>query len=243
MKVGLHLASLYYLYDNYEEHLDERIAAGLAYGCEHLELSNGPSIMHWRPAVHIPVTFSVHAEVYRTLDITPAAIIAHIASWSQLPEYIVFHPNELLTDDYAILAASPIPCLLENMDSKKPVGKTVQELLAWYTQYGLRTCLDIAHIESNGLQLIDFMTLPIAAVHVSRSIDNTHWLLASTGMVILPEAPVYIIEGIVYTWQDLATEIALLKSACARFSELRQKYPQHHIVSGIDDLLIEGWRL
>lgn len=238
MKIGMHLASLYFMFDNYESTLDDRIAKALELGCEHLEISNGPSIMKWQPD-SIPVTFSVHAEVYRDFGVTPIAIINHIKGWHQAPEYIVWHPNELDDSDFDILTDCSIPCLIENMDSKKEIGRTSDELNEWYGKYGLKICLDIAHIESNGYNLYGFIDLPISAVHVSRSIDNTHCLINNTGMVILPYAKFYVIEGIVHTWESIAREIQLLKKARDMFIEIEARYPQAHLVSGANNIFIE----
>lgn len=238
MKIGLHLASLYFMYDNYESTLNKRIETAITYGCEHIEISNGPSIMHWSPRDTIPVTFSVHAEVYREFDCTPGRIINHISGWQQLPEYIVWHPNELVAGDYEILAASEVPCLIENMDSQKDMGKEPQELLDIHQKYGFGTCLDIAHIESNGMELAQFLDLPIVAVHVSRSIDNAHRLIKDTGCVVLPVAQYYVIEGIVYTWHSLGEEIALLKQARDTFMEFKKMYSEQRVVSGINNVII-----
>jgi len=240
MKIGLHLASLYYMHDNYETTLRERVNDALNYGCEHIEISNGPSLMKWRPTFDIPVSISVHAEVYRDFDITPASIIEHVVSWNIPVEYIVWHPNELETEDWSMLQASPIPCLIENMDSKKLAWQSVAEMQDIVTRYGLGICLDIAHIESNGMNLFDFTELPIQSVHASRSLDNTHCLLVGNGEVILPEAPFYIIEGIVYAWENLAAEIAILKSARDAFLAFRKRYPEHHITSGNNGITIIG---
>lgn len=242
MLVGVQTASFYFMAQDYERELDQRIALAIACDAEHLELSNGPSIMQWRPdPCKITVPIGVHAEVYRNLGITPEAILAHLHAWDMAVQYIVWHPNELIESDYELLLKSEIPCLIENMDTNKNVGRTVEEVRALIRQDKFGITLDIQHCETNGINVLDFADFNIVNCHISRLVASAHALLADAPS-LLPMADYYTIEGIIYTVDSFKHELARIKAARDAYILLAERHvdKSNWLVSGKDGIIISG---
>ena len=118
---------------------------------------------------------SVHAPV-KHLRMPEAELVARLAHLAPVVDAIVVHPDAM--DDP--LAYRPLgSCLvLENMDARKPTGRTVAELEPFFAalpEAGL--CLDVAHVLTidatlaEGERLLDAFAGRLRHLHVS-SIDE-----------------------------------------------------------------------
>src|SRR5918997_5124392 len=118
---------------------------------------------------------SVHAPV-KHLRMAEAELVRRLARLAPLVDGIVVHPDAM--DDpraYRVLGS----CLvLENMDARKPAGRTVEELQPFFTLLpDAGFCLDVAHVLSmdptmaEGERLLDAFAGRLRHLHVS-SIDE-----------------------------------------------------------------------
>lgn len=213
---------------DYEKHLDERIHAILDAGADGVEISNGPSILTWRPRRNTVrrlrnKTVTIHAEILWgiTLDEWAAAI-------QRLPFKIantVFHPDELTPEQLPLLADLPFPASIENMDTTRDDWHTVKEMQ--HILYpGVGFTLDVAHAEENDLPVSHFKPLFIPAeTHLSLAsspdpdyydFDCAHALthLDPGDFPHVPSGcPIVTIEGVVPPSVDtLATEVEFVRS-------------------------------
>jgi sugar phosphate isomerase/epimerase len=92
---------------------------------------------------------------------------------------IVVHPDTI--EDPGRWAALGARCVLENMDARKPLGQTADDLAPFYEalpQAGL--CLDVAHVASidpsMGIahELLDRFGARLRHLHVSSLVDGRH---------------------------------------------------------------------
>lgn len=216
----IHTASLYYLFEPYEQTLDDRIHACLDAGLDGVEISNGPSILTWRPCQDTVSRLrdkivTIHAEILWgiTLDEWVKAILA-------LPFKIantVFHPEELTPDELCRLGDLPFPTSIENMDKSRDDWRTVQEVQA-STGRGVGFCLDTAHAESNSLPVEHFAPLFVPAeTHLSITDydhNKAHVLTHQRpgDFPHVPSAcPIVTIEGLVPDLDALGTEVEFLR--------------------------------
>ncbi len=217
----IHTASLYHLYPDYEQTLDDRIHACLDFGLDGVEISNGPSILTWQPHPDTvrrlrDKVVTVHAEILWgiTLDEWVAAILA-------LPFKIantVFHPEELTPDELLQLGDLPFPVSIENMDKSRNDWRTAQEVQdALGANVGF--CFDTAHAESVDLPAEHFAPLFVPfETHLSVTDydnDRAHVLTYEQpdNFPHVPSAcPIVTIEGVVPSFDALGAEIEFLRS-------------------------------
>lgn len=108
---------------------------------------------------------SVHAPSRFTVDNEPH-IISVLRSLN-LP--IVVHPDTITSEDWNVLGSS---LLIENMDTRKYTGKTVEELKPWFSKFPeSKMCFDIGHAYQLGignvLDIIRTFKGKIQQVHLS----------------------------------------------------------------------------
>src|SRR3954447_14631457 len=118
---------------------------------------------------------SVHAPV-KHLRMPEAELVRRLARLAPMADAVVVHPDAM--DDpraYRPLASSLV---LENMDARKPAGRTAAELAPYFAalpEAGF--CLDVAHVLSvdpsmrEGVRLLDAYAGRLRHLHVS-SIDG-----------------------------------------------------------------------
>ena len=119
---------------------------------------------------------SVHAPV-KHLRMPEAELVERLAHLAPTVDAIVVHPDAM--DEpraYGVLGPALV---LENMDARKPTGRTVEELAPFFAalpEAGL--CLDVAHVLSvdptmaEGERLLDAFAGRLRHLHVS-SIDDS----------------------------------------------------------------------
>jgi hypothetical protein len=119
---------------------------------------------------------SVHAPV-KHLRMPEAELVRRLCRLAPLVDGIVVHPDAM--DDPRAYRALGSCLVLENMDSRKPTGRTVAELAPFFAalpEAGF--CLDVAHVLSvdgsmeTGEQLLDAFAGRLRQLHVS-SLDDT----------------------------------------------------------------------
>jgi hypothetical protein len=119
---------------------------------------------------------SIHAPV-KHLRMPEAELVRRLARLAPLADAIVVHPDAM--DDPRAYRPLGAALVLENMDSRKRTGRTVEELAPYFAalpEAGL--CLDVAHVLSvdpslhEGERLLDAYAGRLRHLHVS-SIDDT----------------------------------------------------------------------
>ncbi len=105
-------------------------------------------------------------------DGTPAALATALAAIPAQVDGIVMHPETL--GDPAAFADLGARLRLENMDTRKPDGRTAAELARFFELLpDARFCLDVAHAQLHdpsmglALELVDAFADRLAEVHVS----------------------------------------------------------------------------
>lgn len=218
-KLIIHTASLYSLYPNYEATLDHRIHTCLDAGLDGVEISNGPSILAWRPrqdtVEHLQdKTITVHAEILWGIKL--ADWVKAVMSWPFKVANAVFHPEELTPHELTRLGDLPFPISLENMDKTRSGWRTVQEMQA-VIDPDVGFCLDTAHAESNGLTVDHFAPLfmPVE-IHLSITERNRAHVLTHERPDdfphVPPTCPIVCIEGVVPSLDALDREVKFLRS-------------------------------
>lgn len=206
-KLLIHTASLF----QFGGTLDDKIHLALDAGLDGVELSDGPDIIDWKPlkeTVHRLHDFAVtvHAELYPNLGVT---LVKWTKAISQLPWRILnatFHPDELYSDEFALLPQLPFPCSIENMDATRYDWRTCEEVSrVMYRGVGLT--LDTAHAEENGLTIYAFEPLFLPhEMHLSASSSNVAGYDYSHSLVhlrpddvprIVSGCPLTVLEGVV----------------------------------------------
>lgn len=174
-KLIIHLASLYYWFDDYEAHLDDRIHAALDAGLDGVEISNGPSILAWQPA---PETIerlkdklvTIHAETGPAFGVSLYDLTEAILRLPLEVANVTFHPDELTPNELRQLNKLPFPASIENMDARRTDWRTAGEVRpAIYPGVGFT--FDTAHAEENGLALLHYTPM-FAPVETHLSIPN-----------------------------------------------------------------------
>jgi hypothetical protein len=226
-KLIIHTASLYYWFSPYEQTLDERIHAALEAGLDGVEISDGPSIVTWRPHPDTVrrlrgKTVTVHAELYPHLGVT-------LDEWAKaiqrLPFSIantVFHPDELTPDQFPQLAQLPFPASIENMDRSRDDWRKVKEVER-VIYSGVGFTYDTAHAEENKLPAKHFKRLWVPA-ETHLSIPNQGYFDFDTAHAMthlrpnkFPEipstCPIVTLEGVVPpTMEALENEVRFVRS-------------------------------
>jgi len=216
----IHTASLYYLFEPYEQTLDDRIHVCLDAGLDGVEISNGPSILTWQPRADTVrrlrnKTVTVHAEILWGIT---------LAEWTKAIERLpfeiantVFHPDELTSTELMQLGDLPFPTSIENMDRSRNDWCTVQEVQnALGANVGF--CFDTAHAESNNLPVEHFAPLfPPSEVHLSITdyhLERAHVLAYERpeDFPSIPACPIITIEGLVSNLDALNAEVKFLRS-------------------------------
>lgn len=148
---------------------------------------------------HAPSSFDPHQES-RVLELLQT--IYH-RRWN-----IIVHPDVIYTPERWDYFGSQL--LIENMDRRKPIGRTVDELLIlfkWLPQ--ARLCLDVAHARQQDTtltllnQIIRQFVSKIAEVHISELDSHCqHWPMSLSAVydynhfaVLLRNCPHVIIES------------------------------------------------
>ena len=118
---------------------------------------------------------SVHAPV-KHLRMPEAELVERLAHLAPVVDAIVVHPDAI--DDPAAYRSLGSCLVLENMDARKPVGRTADELAPYFAALpdaGL--CLDVAHVGSvdpslaEGERILDAFAGRLRQLHVS-SLDG-----------------------------------------------------------------------
>jgi hypothetical protein len=118
---------------------------------------------------------SVHAPV-KHLRMPEAEMVRRLVRLAPLADAIVVHPDAM--DDPRAYRPLGSSLVLENMDARKPAGRTVEELAPFFAalpEAGL--CLDVAHVLTvdpsmlEGERLLDAYAGRLRHLHVS-SIDG-----------------------------------------------------------------------
>lgn len=224
-KLIIHTASLYYWFEPYEAHLDDRIHAALDAGLDGVEISNGPAIATWKP----------NRDTTRRLKDKTATLHAEFSDHLKLPELakiikalpfaiqnVVIHPDELPQDELKTLIDFPYPVSIENMDSRNPQWKTDKSLRPLTRKLGF--CYDTAHAMENGLGLKDFSVTPnethLSIPNFGNFYDEWGWKTYHALTQFAPDkfpeitssCPIITLEGLVPPDPDmLQDEIAFVK--------------------------------
>ena len=124
----------------------------------------------------LPFTYvSVHAPV-KHLRMPEAELVRRLLRLAPVADAIVVHPDAM--DDPRAYRPLGSSLVLENMDARKPIGRTVEELAPYFAalpEAGL--CLDVAHVLAvdpsmhEGERLLDAYAGRLRHLHVS-SIDD-----------------------------------------------------------------------
>ena len=126
---------------------------------------------------------SVHAPV-KQLDGDEAGLITRLAALPPFVRSIVVHPDVML--DVPAYSALGARLVIENMDDRKAMGQTAEDLAPLFTalpEAGL--CLDVAHVSaldgSMGLahELLDRFGARLRHLHVSSLVDGSHAAVTS----------------------------------------------------------------
>ena len=168
-------------------------------------------------SVHAPSRFAQSDE---------SAIVASLSKISALVP-IVVHPDVLFSPDLWIQFGSRL--LIENMDKRKPVGRTVTELIPLFAALPeARFCFDVGRarqvdpsMTESVLLLREFGSL-LAEVHISEvNTSSRHdpistsavWAFQSVSRYIPEETPI-VIESLIDQGQsDLLTEVRNAREA------------------------------
>ena len=119
---------------------------------------------------------SVHAPV-KHLRMPEPELVRRLARLAPFADAIVVHPDAI--DDPRAYRPLGSCLVLENMDARKPTGRTVEELAPYFAalpEAGF--CLDVAHVLSvdptmaEGERLLDAFAGRLRHLHVS-SVDDT----------------------------------------------------------------------
>lgn len=168
----VHTASLYYWFDDYAATLDDRISAILDAGADGVEISNGATIISWEPSKEIldrlrDKVIALHAEVGAGFGVSPADLIDVI---KRLPNvsHVVFHPDELTSDELKTLPYLPFKSTLENMDSRNRDWQQVARL----NIPGIGLTFDTSHAMETGAQLGSVVPQEI---HLSLSNEGDYY--------------------------------------------------------------------
>lgn len=229
-KVLIHTASLYYWFPDYEKHLDDRIHAALDAGLDGVEISNGPSMINWKPALETVErlknkTVCIHAEIGESFGVSLNELIESLNKLPFQVSNLVIHPDELTPAELANLHQITFPVSLENMDSHCDNWRLPSELSA-VVNVDIGLTFDTAHAEENGLSFADFLSFSPVETHLS--IANTEDFYRDWGYsthhaltVFRPDnfpqvpraCPIITLEGLVPPDKDmLKYEIDFVKS-------------------------------
>jgi hypothetical protein len=118
---------------------------------------------------------SVHAPV-KHLRMPEAELVRRLCRLAQVADAVVVHPDAI--EEVSLYRALGSCLVLENMDARKPVGRTAAELAPYFAalpEAGF--CLDVAHVLSvdptleEGDRLLDAYAGRLRHLHVS-SVDE-----------------------------------------------------------------------
>lgn len=168
-------------------------------------------------SIHAPSRFEQSVEL---------AIVESLSKiTADLP--IVVHPDVLFSPDLWSHFGSKL--LIENMDKRKPVGRTVTELIPFFTALPeARFCFDIGHARQVDPSMTESMLLlrefgsRLAEVHISEVNTSSRHDPISTSAVrafqsvsrYIPDATPIVIESLIDQGQsDVLTEVRSAREA------------------------------
>jgi hypothetical protein len=167
-------------------------------------------------SVHAPSSFSATEEV----EIIGLLVQASLRGW-----YVIVHPDSMHeVERWAVLGSW---LCLENMDKRKPVGRTAEELRGYFARLPLAgLCFDIAHARQVDSSMIEAYRLirafykRIRQVHISEvSTSSRHARISAAAAsdfrevaVFLPPEAALIVEAPVLT-EELESELAASRAA------------------------------
>ncbi len=132
-----------------------------------------------RDAGRLPFRYlSVHAPS-KNRRVDEASLVARLAALTPQVAAVVVHPDTI--QDVSRWRALNGRCVLENMDGRKPLGQTADDLAPFFAELptaGL--CLDVAHAASLdpsmeiAEELLDRFGSRLRHVHVSSLVDGSH---------------------------------------------------------------------
>lgn len=144
-----------------------------------LSVDELPSLVHfssrkmsWSPdlSFHGPAKGMGEAEIARVVP-----LLAHLARYGP----VIMHPDTMgELNDYRVLESK---LLIENMDARKPIGATPEQLEKIFRQlYLAGFCLDLAHVKTLdptmalGHELLDRFADRLGEVHISSVDQGCH---------------------------------------------------------------------
>lgn len=160
----------------------------------------------------------------------PCGVGAMIGLLPETVEQVVFHPNTL--EDLRPVRALGARAAIENMDARKPTGRTVDELELFFAELPqARFCFDVAHALHHdatlelGLELADRFADRLGQLHVSVLAPDC-WHLPLTSAAVEKLRPLlercrhvpWVIEA---PWADGPCDPALCER-CARHRRFDQ---------------------
>jgi len=171
-------------------------------------------------------------------------IVAQLKAVAELEMNIVVHPDTI-TDPKCWRELGARLCI-ENMDSRKPFGRTVEELLPYFDQLPeARLCFDIAHARQVDSTMLEAMRITeefrdrLAQVHLSEiNSQGKHFPMSFAAkrafepfVEILLSVPV-ILESVVSN-DEIVPELAAAERLLSFRPGLRQvDSEQHNTISG-----------
>jgi hypothetical protein len=216
MKANLiiHTASLYYWFTPYEQTLDDRIHTALDAGFDGVEISNGPSILTWRPRRDTvrrlrDKTVTVHAEILWGITLNE-----WMKAVQRLPFEIantVFHPDELRPNQLPELARLPFPASIENMDAGRKDWRTAPEVQRSIYP-GVGFTFDTAHASENGLTARHFAAQGTPNETHLSALPQGDYFNIQTAPHVPSSCPIVTVEGVIPNSVDLLeTEVGFVK--------------------------------
>jgi hypothetical protein len=166
--------------------------------------------------IHAPSKFDAEEEC-RVLD--------HLQPLAENGYHIVAHPDTIFQPDRWIALGDRL--LIENMDKRKPVGRTVRELESYFKKLPLaRFCFDIGHARQVDPSMTEAALLVrafrdrLAEVHISEVNTasrhdplSAYAVMAFTSiMALVPEHVPIVIESLIADGQsDIAREVSRVR--------------------------------
>jgi hypothetical protein len=172
-----------------------------------------------RVSVHAPSAFDAADE---------PVIVEALLSVAERGWPVVAHPDTIR--DFEMWRALGSALYIENMDPRKPIGRTAEELLPVFAQLpDALFCLDLAHTRrcdpslSDALRLLDVFGERLAEVHISELESGNRHIRLSLGAVrayqrlapLVPANVPVIIESPVRA-EEIPAELEMTRQAMGR---------------------------
>jgi len=163
-------------------------------------------------SIHVPSRFKTARDEKKTVDL----LQTHLAhrDWP-----LIVHPDALHRPDAWRVFGERL--CLENMDRRKPTGKTVEELKPWFEQFpDARFCLDIGHAQQVDPSLTEAWRLLDAFDERMRQIHLSHVNLQSRHERI----SIPVLNAFKELFPELPRDAhVILESICSQPAEVRRE--------------------